>query len=174
MLNINRYTFTVVLLSLIISSCSQAISQPRGEVVTQSPSSIPSQSNLPPLNLGSIDDINNKLNSLYQQGGITSVVKWAEKELQPGREVIYEDPEQIFYRGSDKEALIIYNRVIWRVDAQGNVSTNQALLPLLNLEKPYDFDITLGSVRRNLKEPFALRLRLKKCKRSSSQARTQC
>lgn len=76
----------VILLDLIsITACTQANSLQKEASTNQIQSSIPTPSNLKPLNLGSYENIENQLKSFYKQGGISSVVNWTEQQWQPGR-----------------------------------------------------------------------------------------
>jgi hypothetical protein len=151
----NRFILTTGLLSLVgIYSCSHAVIHPKEKLMTQIPSSMPSQSNLPPLKLGSDNDVDKLLDSLYQQGGIQNVIEWAEKELQPGRQIIYYNNDVPSLEIPDGAALFLKNRAVERMFSQDN--TLELLPPLSNIENPHNYDIILNFDRPNLKEPLTL------------------
>ncbi|HLP88508.1 MAG TPA: hypothetical protein VK184_07955 [Nostocaceae cyanobacterium] len=115
---------------------------------------IPHISTLPPLELGSNEDVLKLLDSLYQQGGIPSVVKWAKEELQPGRPIVYKGR----INDEDVETKIIYDRSIWLLDDQGQ-ATDEAQLPPLTDENYGESEFFSSWSRPRVKEPFVLRLR---------------
>ncbi|NET61147.1 MAG: hypothetical protein F6K47_34975 [Symploca sp. SIO2E6] len=121
--------------------------------MTESQLPVPTQSNLPPLQLGSSEQVLSLMDSLYQEGGTQAVVKWAEQELQPGRQIRYQG------RIGDKvETAVIYDRSIWRLDEQGKLS-DEALLSPLTDEKFGESEVFALWSRPQVEEPFLLRLR---------------
>jgi hypothetical protein len=152
------YLITIIgVLSLIsISSCTQPNGLQKGESINESKFSNHHQSNLPPLQLGSRSDVENMLNSLYRKGGISSVVQWAEKELQPGRKVFISG-----YYTSDglRASARIENRSVWLIDNKGKLL--KSFLSPLNVDKPESlFFVNWYVEGKEVKEPFNLRLEL--------------
>jgi hypothetical protein len=142
-----------LLILLNFTSCSWGGNQPKKNTMTESKSPVPTQSNLPPLQLGSSEQVLNLMDSLYQEGGTQAVVKWAEQELQPGRQIRYKGRI-----GEKVETPVIYDRSIWRLDEQGKLS-NEALLSPLTDEKFGESEVFALWSRPHAEEPFLLRLR---------------
>lgn len=105
----------------------------------------PPKSNLPPLNLGTGDELQARLDGMYNQGGLAAVSQWVEKELQPGREITY----------SGQSATLL-DRSLWKGNAQGQ-PTDQVLVSPTTNELSGKLLVVLS--RPFLKEPFVLRLR---------------
>jgi hypothetical protein len=138
-----------LMLILTLTACDRS-SSPKNPM-TQS---ISQQSNLPLLPMGTVDDVLNQLDMLDQKGGTNAVSQWAEQELQPGR--------QITYKGridDGEETVRIYDRSIWRLDEQGQISKDAILAPLTE-EKYGESEIFTTWTRGRAKEPFVLRLRV--------------
>jgi hypothetical protein len=113
-------------------------------------SSVPPESALPRLNLGSRDEFLSFIESFAKDDGTQAVVKWTEKELQPGRLISYGGPEGLKFG-------TIYDRSIWRADQSGS-ATDEALLPPLTDEKSGDAELFGVWAWPLAKEPFLLRI----------------
>lgn len=147
--------FLVGLPSLLtLSSCNPMNRLPQDKVTTKTEYSVPRQSNLSPLQLGTVDDVINRLDTLDREGGIKAVAEWVEKELQPGRQIIYKGRID-----NNIETVAIYDRSVWRLDNQGQISNKAILLPLTN-EKYGETEVFGLWSRPRAKEPFVLRLRV--------------
>lgn len=132
MIDINRLITVIGMLSLIsVSSCIPTNSLIQEKSVTQSQLSTPPKSNLPPLQLGSYLNQINLFDSLYQKGGTSSVIKWVEQELQPGRQIILDNDSS--QTDDEMTTIIIYDRAIWNLNDQGK-ATDEALLAPINPE----------------------------------------
>jgi hypothetical protein len=119
--------------------------------MTGNESSVPPESDLPRLNLGSKDEFLAFIDSFAKDEGTQAVVKWAEKELQPGRLISY---------GGQQEGLkfgTIYDRSIWRANQSGS-ATDEALLSPLTDEKSGAAELFGVWAWPLAKEPFLLRI----------------
>jgi len=106
-----------------------------------------------PLDLGDNDEMMKYLDSLVQLGGTSAVVKWAERELRPGRQITY-----IGRKGSEPETVEIADRSIWKLDDSGKPSSTALLAPLT--DEAFGASEVFGVwARPQADEPFALRIR---------------
>jgi len=106
-----------------------------------------------PLDLGDNDELMKYLDSLVQLGGTDAVVKWAERELRPGRHITY-----VGRKGSEPETVEIADRSIWKLDDTGKPSSTALLAPLTD-EKFGASEVFGVWARPQADEPFALRIR---------------
>ena len=125
----------------------------RGPNVPPTNSSGPTRRALPPLDLGHSQDVLDYLDSLDRMGGVRAVVQWAERELQPGRQVRYTDTV-----GDAATTMVLADRSIWRLDDRGNVSSD-ALLPPLTDERFGESAVFAVLSRPHAEQPYSLRLR---------------
>ena len=111
------------------------------------------RSALPPLDLGNSQDLLDYLDSLDRLGGAQAVVQWAERELQPGRQVRYASPV-----GDESEILVLADRSIWRLNEDGKPSSEALLSPLT--DEQYGESAVFAMLSRpHAEEPYSLRLR---------------
>lgn len=123
-------------------ACQKQSSKEEGAPVT---APAPPKSDLPTLELGDMDQLGQRLDKLFAEGGTTAVTQWAEKELVPGRSVTY-----------GNQTVVLADRSVWRADGGGH-PTEQALLNPTTDEHAGKLMLVLA--RPLAKEPFVLRLR---------------
>lgn len=103
------------------------------------------------INLGTTDDIIGSLKSHYMQGGMDRVVDWVMKTFRPGTNI---KVSRDVTRPADKEEKTVYNRLILKLDKQGNETVNYHLKPV---EKEMASSELFLSVRLHfIEDPFEL------------------
>ncbi|SNT00229.1 hypothetical protein SAMN06265795_11196 [Noviherbaspirillum humi] len=147
--------FAAVVSLACIAACTRTGDEPlNGNGQATSRNASIARSDLPPLQLGSGKAVTQLLDELYRKEGLPAVVKWAEQELTPGREIVYQGRI-----GDEVERRKIYDRSIWLLNDDGEITSRAVLAPLTD-EKYGESEFFANWSRPRNREPFVLRLRI--------------